>query len=259
MTLDRNQSEWEDLAELDPFWAILTGPERKFGRGDVEAFFASGREEVAALMARCTGLGYPARRDAALDFGCGVGRVTQALAEQFGEVWGVDIAEGMLTRARELNAGVSDCRFVQNTDPHLGRFEDNAFDLVYSNIVLQHIPVRRTILAYIREFIRIVRPGGLVVFQLPAYIPWRGRVQMARRLYHLLRRLGVGKRYLYERRGYLPLGIAFVPERTVRMTLDAVGGHVLDACEDRWAGPGIRSLTYWVTKDAGDTSREDGA
>jgi SAM-dependent methyltransferase len=42
-------------------------------------------------------------------------------------------------------------------------FADESFAFVYSNIVLQHVP-RRLALGYLREFVRVLEPGGALVF-----------------------------------------------------------------------------------------------
>ena len=43
------QREWEDLANLDPLFAILTDKSKQFGRWSREEFFASGQQEIDAL------------------------------------------------------------------------------------------------------------------------------------------------------------------------------------------------------------------
>jgi cyclopropane fatty-acyl-phospholipid synthase-like methyltransferase len=57
------------------------GSARKGRRWTTEEFFATGVTEIAALMAEARGFGLPASRRRALDFGCGLGRLTQALAD----------------------------------------------------------------------------------------------------------------------------------------------------------------------------------
>ena len=73
----------------------------------------------------------------------------------------------MIRLARRHNTAASRCEFVVNTDPDLRRFQAGSFDFVHSCLVLQHIPPDVSI-RYIAEFLRVVRPGGLVVFQAPA-------------------------------------------------------------------------------------------
>ena len=59
------------------------------------------------------------------------------------------------------------CRFVLNETDRLPGIASGTFDFVYSNIVLQHVEPRFT-RRYLAEFVRVLRPGGLLVFQLPA-------------------------------------------------------------------------------------------
>jgi ubiquinone/menaquinone biosynthesis C-methylase UbiE len=103
----------------------------------------------------------------ALDFGCGLGRLTRALSAYYARVDGVDIARSMIGQAQELNIGYSRCFFTVNERPDLKLFPDDAFDLIYTNLVLQHMPAKLAE-GYIREFVRCTKPGGLTVFQTVA-------------------------------------------------------------------------------------------
>lgn len=166
MDLNELQRNWDEFGKIDPLWAILTTPDRKGGKWDPAEFFASGRPEIAQLMHRAQALGLPARREIALDFGCGVGRLTQALCEWFERCCGVDIAPSMIELARGYNAHGARCEYLLNAHDDLRVFCDDSFDLVYSSIVLQHMELHYST-SYIREFVRVLRPGGLVVFQIP--------------------------------------------------------------------------------------------
>ncbi len=164
--LRRVARDWTTLGESDPLWAVCVDPDRRGGRWDVAEFMSSGAAEVADLMARLDELGICPRRAAALDFGCGAGRLTGALRGHFDEVTGVDVAKPMLARAQDLLAGQPGCRFVHNDRADLAVFPDASFDLVYSGLVLQHMPSALAE-AYLAEFIRVVRPGGAVVVLVP--------------------------------------------------------------------------------------------
>jgi len=166
MDLRELQKNWHEFGERDPLWAILTYPGRRGGKWDLDEFLASGRDEISELMRLAGDLRMPMRREAALDFGCGVGRLTQALCAWFERASGVDIAPSMIELARKYNRCGAQCEYFMNPRDDLRIFPDNAFDLVYSNRVLQHIEPRYS-KSYIREFVRVVRPGGLVVFQIP--------------------------------------------------------------------------------------------
>jgi len=250
-SLRRHQRDWEDLGDLDPCWAILAYPERRFGRWDLDEFFRSGEVEIGRLTADMQRLGYPVNRQRALDFGCGVGRLTRALAPHFRHCYGVDVSAPMIAAARKLNTAYPNCEFVLNGDPDLRMFPRDHFDLIYSVLVLQHLPTRAAIAAYIADFVRVLAPGGLLVCQIPSHIPLRRRLQPRRRLYGILRTLGIAPRVLYHRLGLFPMRMTSMPEPDVRALLTAAGARVLEARADAMASTAIESRTYYVTRPEG--------
>jgi SAM-dependent methyltransferase len=167
MKLEELQKHWTEFGRTDPLWAILTVPDKKDGNWTPVEFFETGAVEIAMLMRYVESLGWPLARKRALDFGCGVGRVTQALCGHFDECHGVDIAPTMLRLADQFNRHRTRCSYHLNTADDLRLFPADHFNLVYSNIVLQHMKPEFSA-NYIREFVRILAPGGLIVFQLPS-------------------------------------------------------------------------------------------
>jgi SAM-dependent methyltransferase len=165
VSLDQLQDDWTRLGAEDPLWAVYVAPGTKGGKWDVDAFFALGRREVDGVFAELTRLGLEPGRRRALDFGCGVGRLSQALAEHVDEVVGVDISPPMLEKARELDRSGGRCRFVLNEATDLGVVESGSVDVVYSSLVLQHMPPELA-RGYLREFARILAPGGVAAFQV---------------------------------------------------------------------------------------------
>lgn len=104
-----------------------------------------------------------------LDFGCGVGRVTRALADYFEAAVGVDASQSMIDHARRLNADCSRCEFVLNRAAHLRQFATGRFDVIYSRLVLQHLPPG-TVRRYIAELLRLLAKDGCLMLQLPDVI-----------------------------------------------------------------------------------------
>ena len=245
MSLERHRQDWERLAEVDAMWAVLTAPGRKGGRWDATEFLATGEAEIGDVLATAERLGLPARSERALDFGCGVGRLTRALGRRFGHALGLDISAGMIERAQRLNADVPACEFRVNDAPDLGSLENDAIDLVYSSIVLQHLPTPADIERYVGEFLRVARPDGLVVFGIPSHIPFPWSLQPRRRVYALLRRLGVSERWLLRKTPLTPMRMTQVPETDIRRLLDRHGARLLhtDPIDE---GP-VRSLRYYVS------------
>ena len=136
---------------------------RKWDEG---AFFQTGVAEIESVLDRLRCAGVTPRFDRALDFGCGVGRLTQALGRHFQKADGVDIASGMIARAEALNRLGDRCQYHLNETDDLSMFSEALFDVVYSVITLQHMEPRYS-RRYIEEFFRVVRPGGVVIFQIP--------------------------------------------------------------------------------------------
>jgi SAM-dependent methyltransferase len=155
---------WEEAAETDPLFNILTDPGREGGKWDEAAFFARGQRDVGELFAGLGQIGFEPRRGFALDFGCGVGRCTLALADLFETVCGVDISRRMVLLARRYDRN-DRCIFRVNPGQKLRGFADDCIDFVYSQFVLQHMDADLQ-LGYVREFVRVLRPGGVAAFVL---------------------------------------------------------------------------------------------
>jgi SAM-dependent methyltransferase len=239
--------DWDELAALDPMWAVLSEPEFSGGGDDaLQRFFATGEGEVSGSLDVARELGLPAEFGRALDFGCGLGRLTRALAGRFEAVVGVDISTRMLEAARRLNADVPNCEFRPNTDPDLRAFSDHSFDLVYSSIVLQHLRSEAEVGRFVGELVRVTKPGGLAVFQVPASVSLRYRVQPRRRLYVLLRSLGLAATTLY-RVGLNPIRVVALPEARVEAAVRRSGGELRRVVDDR-SVPQLPGRRYFATR-----------
>ncbi|MCB8944619.1 MAG: class I SAM-dependent methyltransferase [Ardenticatenaceae bacterium] len=263
MELEELQKHWNAYGAEDPMWAILTVPELKGGKWDPQVFFQNGVGEIDKQMALIQSLDIEVHPGRALDFGCGVGRLTQALCNHFAECHGVDIAPSMIETARTFNQHGDKCHYHLNESDNLSRFPDNYFDFIYTVIVLQHMrPVysRR----YLQEFMRVLAPGGLLVFQLPSGLvnpqPAAPRQQAAPHHPTLRQRLwGVYGRF--RRRLFPPqtpsatpkpfqprMEMHAIPQEEVLTLLSQAGGIIKDIKQDSWAGPAWLSYTYYVAK-----------
>jgi SAM-dependent methyltransferase len=167
MNINEMQKNWNELGKMDPLWAILAYPEKKGGKWDITEFFESGESEIARVMEHVDSLHVPLSRNRALDFGCGVGRVTQAFCRFFDQCCGIDVAPAMIELAEQYNRYGGRCHYYINTSNDLESFEGDSFDFVYSRLVLQHIEPEYSE-NYIRELFRVLAPGGLLVFQIPS-------------------------------------------------------------------------------------------
>jgi SAM-dependent methyltransferase len=228
MSLDKLRQDWDDLAKVDPMWAICSDPTKQQGKWEVDEFFVTGKHQIRQALDTVDGLDVVLNTGTALDFGCGIGRLTQALAEEFDRVYGVDISPKMIERADQFNRFGEKCRYILNTQSDLQIFDDKFFDFIYTYIVLQHMPPD-LMLGYLREFIRTLKASGILMFQvpiqrleqdtktiylksLPRYHPHRVINKLRGILvghgltdrYYRLRKLGIPKTWLYKVFGFRP-------------------------------------------------------
>jgi SAM-dependent methyltransferase len=259
MSLRRHKQDWEEMATVDPLWAIASDPARKHGGWQVDEFFATGEAETAGVLEAAQALGYPRQWESALDFGCGVGRITRAMASRFQKAVGVDISEEMIKRAREVNSDHTNCSFVLNVAPDLHLFASGTFDFIYCSLVLQHLPDQRLARRYIVELLRLLRPGGVLVFQMPYLIPWRNKLQLRRRLYALLRRVGFRAHFLYKLGGLNPIRMISMTEKEIRGLAHKHGGVVVLAAPQHEPGQPIHSMVYFISLNDTASKRRDSA
>jgi len=250
--IGRQRKDWDELAAFNAEWAVLSEPETRFGHWDTERFFATGDEQIEKTMRVATELGLPKARRSVLDFGCGVGRLSRALGREFERYVGVDISSGMIARARELSGGEGNRSFVVNEAPDLSRFESGQFDMVVSFLVLQHISDRDQIRAYLAEFARVLAPGGLIAFQIPDRLPLIYRLSWRRRVYRVIRALGVSVERAHRLR-LQNMSMQALPGSEVRAVFESAGCEVVRAdsgratFDDKPLGAGV-DIDYYVTK-----------
>ena len=150
---------WRKLAETDPYWAVVSLPEYRAGVIDPaarERFFADGKAIVLHMLERARRISPNHEIGSAIDFGCGVGRLSRTLVERGIKTYGVDVAPEMLRMAEEncasplFHAVLGDDALSQVPEP---------VDATVSSIVFQHLDPQRGLRLYRRLF-ELTRPGG---------------------------------------------------------------------------------------------------
>jgi SAM-dependent methyltransferase len=112
--LEDSRAYWDRQAQRDPLWAILSDAAKRDGKWDIGRFFQTGTSEIAFLLYELDAQQLVVRHGSALDFGCGVGRLTQALAPHFDRVVGVDVSPSMVDLATRLNQCPQTVSYVCN-------------------------------------------------------------------------------------------------------------------------------------------------
>jgi SAM-dependent methyltransferase len=242
-TLERVERQWTKLGEQDPMWAILTEPEKRSGQWEEKEFFETGVREIEEVLRIAESVA-TVRFETAIDFGCGVGRLSQALARRFNRVLGIDVSKPMIEGAKRLNRFPDRCCYLHNSAADLRAVETESADLVYSNITLQHM-VPALSRRYIQDFFRVVRPGGQVIFQLPS----RPRSVLR---YRTKRMLPLAlTNWLWRVRSGSPEAIEsyFISEASVQALVRQSGGRVVKALPDHQGPPGWESRKYYCMRE----------
>ncbi|HEY1236950.1 MAG TPA: class I SAM-dependent methyltransferase [Solirubrobacterales bacterium] len=134
-----------------------------FVGADLDFFTRAKAEALLAIVSDRLG---PPGRLAMLDVGCGPGETDRFLDGRVGRLAGVDIASGMLERARSRNPSVEYRGFAAGEAIPFG---DAEFDVSFAVCVLHHVAAGQR-LSLLGEMQRVCRPGGLIV--LFEHNPW---------------------------------------------------------------------------------------
>lgn len=155
-------ADWAIWGEHDPYFGVLF--EERYKRENLtpealEEFFASGVRQIGEMAGQIRHVFGPFQTATALDFGCGVGRLTRAMASMCDHVIGLDVSPGMVAEARKI---------APDNVEYLLSLSDQTFDWINSVIVFQHIPPERGY-AILEDLLRRVNRSGVISLQFTLY------------------------------------------------------------------------------------------
>jgi len=162
-TMEKSKKKWSELAKQNAKYVIWTDKEN----ASEEEFRASGKEAYSQYVAHDAFLQKilgETQTKSALDIGCGIGRITEFFIPDFNQVYGIDIASGMIEQAKQR---LPDPRyhFFEGDGLHFP-IPSQTIDFVFSFIVFQHMPLRETVESNLKETFRVLVNGGVAKIQL---------------------------------------------------------------------------------------------
>jgi ubiquinone/menaquinone biosynthesis C-methylase UbiE len=158
--LDASREFWDEKARENPYWYVSS-----FGSYDnrnLDEFWKSG-ENIWSDLKRA--LDYrPRPTDVVVEIGCGVGRLSRVIAPQVSHLHALDISAEMLAEAGKMDARNVSFHRAEGND--LRMLPDGIADLVLAYCVFQHLPSVEALGRYLKEMVRVAKPGGIIAFTL---------------------------------------------------------------------------------------------
>ncbi|MBC7912963.1 MAG: class I SAM-dependent methyltransferase [Pyrinomonadaceae bacterium] len=124
-----------------------------------------------------------ATNDAILDAGCGTGGLLKKIiAEEYSNLQGFDLSPDALEFASNATGLPLKLYDILEVSQH---YEPNSFDVIISHDIICLLPEGKDALA-ISQLFRVLKPGGLLIMNLPALSAFKGTHDLA---------VGITKRY----------------------------------------------------------------
>lgn len=170
--------DWDERARADAFYYSTWKVGHKW---DLEEFFESGKRDCELFVDPVIKeLGLDAGMSEMLELGCGVGRMTQALAERFRTVHAKDVSAEMIEQARSYCHDLGNVKWEVTNGFDISSIGEGSLDFAFSFLVFQHVPQKEIVFKNVAEMIRTLRPGGGFLFQYNGEterkVGWRAKV-----------------------------------------------------------------------------------
>lgn len=161
-------NSWEEKAQENPLYAVMTMPEmedagvKEFSEQHLHLFFEKGRKLADKLV--MPSLASAPKFGLVVEYGCGAGRILNALVERDIRCAGIDISQTMLNHCRKLVPGVNSLHCIDNEG--MVPLSNGCARLVCSYAVVQHIDKLSSYEMAVSEMSRLLAPMGQLVLQV---------------------------------------------------------------------------------------------
>ena len=174
-SITNTDAVWEWFGKNQPYFGVLVDPKYKNEQLNEQArrdFFATGKTHVDFVLQTIKehfDNNFTIKR--ALDFGCGVRRLTIPLSAACEQVIGVDASRSMLQEAAKnaKEMGAENIEFFL-ADNNLSELRGRSFDFINSFIVFQHIPLYRGY-HLLRRLLSLLSENGIGVLHFTYSTP----------------------------------------------------------------------------------------
>lgn len=199
----KSNQEWQAWGKEDPLYAVASWDGRQKGGANPwtdDEFYRLGSQDWSDYRSQWKAYGL--RPGHLLEIGCGAGRMTNPMAEDFAHVTAVDVSADQIAYARQRVKRPNIEFFV--TEGVALPLQDNSIDAVFSCHVFQHFDSLDDAAAVFAELQRVLAPDGSLCIHLPLFhLPNHPVSPLVRRLLDAWKALGNWKADRDRRRGKL--------------------------------------------------------
>ncbi len=165
-SLSSSKNKWNKLASKNSLYFVMTD----LGENITEADFKkTGEKDFKELIENDefikSRLGNFSEK-IVLEIGCGAGRITEFLSQNFKKVFAVDISEKMITDGQERLKNASNIEFSTINGTRYHNINDSTIDFVFSYIVFQHMPNKKVVIENFKEILRVLKNDGIAKIQV---------------------------------------------------------------------------------------------
>lgn len=167
------RAQYVKVGPTEPHFAVAVDSLETLNSVDnnISQFWATGHVQAQGLLQPLERFGLiELASKTAVEFGCGVGRLSLGLAGKFKYLHSYDVSDSQVTLAKKasVDAEVLNCQFHLSSGNPFAALE--SADFFYSKSTFQHYPPP-IIHQFIRNALRSLKPGGLALFQVPTSQP----------------------------------------------------------------------------------------
>jgi ubiquinone/menaquinone biosynthesis C-methylase UbiE len=238
--IEEIKKNWNLLGSKDPMWAISSLEGKKGKKWEEIEFYTRGKTEIKEIMKIVDKLYPNLKRSRALDYGCGIGRCTLALAEYFDNVEGLDIARSMINTAIQKNNSFDNISYHTLDECKMSSYENGVFDFIYCTDVIQHINPTITF-NLLKDFLRVLSQNGILIVQIPS--EFDNKLNNILYLFNLKNKLSrlYGKIFKKPVMEYHLINI-----NIVKKEIQNDNAQILEILSDKRKG--VKSYRYFITK-----------
>lgn len=176
----KNELTWEEKAKSNPLFAIMSqenfvNANTEITEDQLSLFYDRGEQFWQRWFQTLFWETRDKKELRILDYGCGMGRITNQAANFSNHTYGVDISKTQIEYAKKYCPKRDQIQFLSLKENDFTiPLQDDLFDIVYSYAVLQHIKLKSSLELAVNEMCRVLKKNGILKIQIRTFHEYIG-------------------------------------------------------------------------------------